>query len=79
MAITFEEIRNKIEEYLNTALKITEFDITFAKLDEKENIWKVNVEFKEKGDEEFTKSALFGLDVDGGDIKQFKKGEYWRF
>ena len=77
MVITFGDVRDKIEEYLKTALKITEFDITFAKLDEKEDIWKVNVEFKEKGDDVLPRSALFVLDAESGDVRQFEKGRYW--
>ena len=41
--ISFGDLKRFIAEHLETALGITEFDMTFAELIEDEDIWKVNV------------------------------------
>jgi hypothetical protein len=72
-------VKKKIGEHLKTALSVEEFSIIFAK--QTEDLWKVNVEFKEKkfGAAELITTALFGIDAITGEVKEFQKGNYWRF
>lgn len=76
--LKFADVKQKIGQHLKTALGIDEFSVTFAKLEENE--WRVNVEFREKvGPTEWPTTALFGLDAETGEVKEFKKGYTWRF
>ncbi|MBI4727762.1 hypothetical protein HY768_11185 [candidate division TA06 bacterium] len=81
--LTFSEVKAKVAEHLKTALGIIDFTVTFAKLEDKTNLWKVNVEFKEKADErstlKFISSALFGINANTGDVVEFQKGLLWKF
>ena len=66
-------MKKRIREHLRLALNIEDFSINFAK--QEGDVWKVNVEFKEKTDAiEMPTTALFILDAMTGDIKEFKKG-----
>jgi len=76
--LSFADVKKRIGEHLKTALNIEEFSITFAK--QVEEVWKVNVEFKEKvGLLEWPTTASFSIDVTTGEVKEFQKGRYWRF
>jgi thiamine monophosphate kinase len=76
--LSFADVKKRTGEHLKTALNIEEFSITFAR--QEDNMWKVNVEFKEKiGTVEFPTTALFTIDAATGEIKEFKKGYSWRF
>ncbi|MFB0556527.1 MAG: hypothetical protein ACETVW_01545 [Dehalococcoidia bacterium] len=76
--LKFAEVKQKVAEHLKTALGVEDFIITFAKLEK--DVWKVNVEFKEKiGTIEWPTTALFSIDVTTGEAKQFEKGRFWRF
>lgn len=69
----FAEMKNRIKEHLQLALNIEDFSINFAK--QEGDVWKVNVEFKEKtGAIDMPTTALFILDAMTGDVKEFKKG-----
>jgi len=76
--LNFADVKKRIGEHLKTALNVQEFSITFAK--QEENVWKVNVEFKEKGgSREWTTTALFSIDATTGEVIAFEKGRYWAF
>jgi len=76
--LTFADVKKRIGEHLKTALNVEEFSMTFAK--QQENVWKVNVEFKEKvGSTVWPTSALFSIDATTGEVTEFHKGRYWRF
>ncbi|MBU4374206.1 MAG: hypothetical protein KJ714_07170 [Euryarchaeota archaeon] len=76
--LSFADVKKRVGEHLKTALNIEDFSITFAK--QEADMWKVNVEFKEKfGDIEFPTTALFSIDVTTGEVKEFKKGYSWKF
>ena len=76
--LNFADVKKKIGEDLKTALNVQEFSITFAK--QEENVWKVNVEFKEKGgSREWITTALFSIDATTGEVIEFEKGRYWVF
>lgn len=76
--LNFSDVKQKIGEHLKTALGIEDFSITFAK--QEEDVWRVNIEFKEKINAvEVAKSALFSIDAATGEVKEFRKGEFWRF
>lgn len=76
--LSFSDVKKRVGEHLKTALNVDEFTITFAK--QEENVWKVNVEFKEKvGVMVWTTTALFKIDATTGEVKEFEKGRYWRF
>lgn len=76
--LKFADVKKVIGENLKTALDIVEFSITYAKLEE--DVWKVNVEFKEKiGGIDFPISALFTIDSITGEVKEFGKGRRWGF
>jgi hypothetical protein len=71
--LSFAEMKNRIKEQLRMALNIEDFSINFAK--QEGDVWKVNVEFKEKtGAIEMPTTALFILDAMTGEVKEFKKG-----
>jgi hypothetical protein len=71
--LSFAEMKKRIKEHLQTALNIEDFSINFAK--QEGDVWKVNVEFKEKtGPIELPTTALFILDAMTGELKEFKKG-----
>ncbi len=71
--LSFAEMKKKIREHLQMALNIEDFAINFAK--QEGDVWKVNVEFKEKtGAIELPTTALFIIDAMTGEIKEFKKG-----
>ncbi len=71
--LSFAEMKKKIREHLQMALNIEDFAINFAK--QEEDVWKVNVEFKERtGHIELPTTALFILDAMTGEVKEFKKG-----
>jgi len=46
--ISFADLKRFIAEHLETALGITEFDITYAELFEDEELWKVNIEYEDE-------------------------------
>ena len=76
--LNFADVKQKIGEHLRTALGVEEFSITFAK--QEEDIWKVNVEFKEIiGFLEWPTTALFSIDAMTGEVKEYKKGYTWSF
>ncbi|MCX9025614.1 MAG: hypothetical protein OIN85_05900 [Candidatus Methanoperedens sp.] len=71
--LSFAEMKNKIKEHLQMSLNIEAFSINNAKQDG--DVWKVNVEFKEKTDAiEMPTTALFILDAMTGEVKEYKKG-----
>ncbi len=71
--LSFVEMKKKIREHLQMALNIEDFAINFAK--QEGDVWKVNVEFKEKtGAIELPTTALFIIDAMTGEIREFKKG-----
>jgi dsDNA-specific endonuclease/ATPase MutS2 len=78
--LSFADVKKRIGEHLKTALDIEKFSMTFAK--QENDLWKVNVEFTEKGPAglvEWPTTALFSIDATTGEVKQFKKGYLWRF
>ena len=77
--ISFAELRKRIAEHLSTAMGITEFDMTFAKLDEEKGIWRVNVSYKLKPDDLSAMTSLFGIDAKTGEIIEFQRDRYWTF
>jgi hypothetical protein len=44
--ISFADLKRFIAEHLETALGITDFDITYAELLEDKELWKVNIEYE---------------------------------
>jgi hypothetical protein len=71
--LSFAEMKKKIREHLQMALNIDDISINFAK--QEGDVWKVNVEFKEKtGAIEMPTTALFILDAITGQVKEFRKG-----
>jgi hypothetical protein len=76
--LNFTDVKKRIGEHLKTALGIEKFEIAFAK--QEEDVWRVNVEFKEKiGTIEWPTTALFSIDATTGEVKEFRKGYTWRF
>lgn len=76
--LNFTDVKKRIGEHLKTALGVEEFELTFAKLEG--DVWRVNVEFKEKrGTVELSTTALFSIDVTTGEVKEFRKGDIWRY
>lgn len=75
-ALTFEEVRKKIEAYVKTALKIEDFDITFAKLEADE--WRVTIEWK-KENEILSNTIAVTLDAKTGELKAFQKDKFWKW
>ncbi len=79
--ITFEQMRKILEDHLKIALKVEDFDITYAKrgnFEEREQ-WRVNVEFKKDKSTAFSDTALFALDAKTGEVQEFKKNMFWKF
>ena len=74
--LSFADVKKKIAEHLKIALGIEEFEITFAKYEEENNVWKVNIGFEEG---EWVRTALFSIDAETGEVREFKKNHYWRF
>jgi hypothetical protein len=76
--LKFADVNNFIAEHLKTALNVTEFTITYAKLEG--NVWKVNISYPERneiGNLVSNANALFILDNQTGEVIQFQKGSYW--
>lgn len=84
MVVGATTIHKKLEEYLLRNYKdIEEWRITFCVLETKfetdePDYYKVNVEFRRKGDK-WGKTALVKADPETGEITEFKEGWYWRF
>ena len=72
--MTFEEVRKKIEAHMKIAMKVEDFDITFAKLVGDE--WRINIEWKQK-DKFFTSTVAISLDAKTGELRQFYKDKIW--
>jgi hypothetical protein len=76
--LKFADIKRIIGEQLKIALNVTDFTITFAKLIGE--TWMVNISFPEKiGDFSINETALFSIDNQTGEVKQFQKGRVWNF
>ncbi len=76
--LTLSDMKKRIGEHLRMTLKVEDFSINFAK--QEGDVWKVNVEFKEKtGAIDMPTTALFIIDVITGEIKEFRKGYTWTF
>lgn len=74
--LKFADVKRVVGEHLKTALNIADFSITFAKQVGAD--WKVNVAYTEKGEVvTFEQSALFMIDGQTGEVKEFQKGRYW--
>jgi hypothetical protein len=77
-------IHKKLEEYLTRNYKdLEEWRITFCVLEsdivtDKPEYYKVNVEFRRKGDK-YGRVALVKVDPNNGEIIEFKEGWYWKF
>ena len=72
--MTFEEVRKRIEKHMATALKVEDFDITYAKVVNDE--WHVNLEWK-KENGFFSSTVAVSLDAKTGELKSFAKNKYW--
>lgn len=76
--LNFTDVKKRVGEHLKTALGVEEFELTFAKLEG--DAWRANVEFKEKrGAVELSTTALFSIDATTGEVKEFRKGDIWRY
>jgi len=76
--LSFANVKRRIGAYLETALNIEEFSITFAALCGE--VWKVNVVFIEKSHSiEWVAIALFSINATTGKLKEFEKGRWWKF
>ncbi len=76
--LSFSDMKKRIGEHLKLTLDIEDFSINYAK--QEGDIWKVNVEFKEKtGAIDMPTTALFVIDAITGEIKEFRKGYTWTF
>jgi len=76
--LKFADVKKFISEHLKTALNVTEFTITYAKLEG--SVWKVNISYPERneiGNLMSNASALFSIDNQTGEVIQFQKGSYW--
>jgi hypothetical protein len=79
MVVGASTIHDKIKEFIEKNYKeIEEWRIPFCVLDEDERYYRVNIEFRKKG-EYFGKTASLKVDADSGEIIEFKEGWYWRF
>ena len=74
--LTFEEIRKKIESHLKTAMKIEDFDITYAKIQGED--WHINVEWK-KAEELFSSTIALSLDKKTGELTSIAKDKVWNW
>jgi uncharacterized membrane protein YkoI len=72
--LTFSQVRKIVAEHLKTALSVDKFDITSAKLDEVQDVWRISVEFKKPENPTFTDIASLTIDATTGEIKEFKRG-----
>ncbi len=71
--LNFVDAKKRIGEHLRMTMNIEDFSISYAR--QEGDVWKVNVEFKEKtGHIEMPTTALFILDAMTGEVKEFKKG-----
>lgn len=78
--LKFADVKQCVAGHLKTALSVADFSITLAKHEPDQHIWKVNVEFKERiGSTEYPTSALFAIDAETGEVREFKKGHTWTF
>lgn len=75
--LSFADVKKKIGEHLKTAINTEEFTIIFAK--QEEEVWKVNVEFKERPESIFPTIAMFMIDATTGEVKHFERDRVWRF
>ncbi len=71
--LSFADMKSRIREHLKMALNVEDFSINSAKQDG--DIWKVNIEFKEKtGAIETPTTALLIIDATSSEVREFKKG-----
>jgi hypothetical protein len=74
--ISFADLKRFVAEHLETALGITEFDITYAELFEEESLWKVNIEYKDELGLFPSESAL-KVNSKTGEVMGLWKGKHW--
>ncbi|PKP56154.1 MAG: hypothetical protein CVT88_10495 [Candidatus Altiarchaeales archaeon HGW-Altiarchaeales-1] len=76
--LKFADAKNIVVENLKALFNVEEFEITYV--EEKEDVWKINAEFKEitSTGKRYT-SALFGIDAITGEVKEFRKDYMGRF
>ena len=74
--LKFADVKRVIGEHLKTAINVTNFSITFAKLEG--NDWRVNVEYTEMGGIlSWSNSAMFTIGASNGEVKLFERGRSW--
>jgi hypothetical protein len=71
--LSFGDVKKRLAEHLRTAVGADEFDIASAKLEEVQNIWRIDVEFK-KPKAMFSDTASFIIDATTGEVKEFRRG-----
>ena len=78
--LSFNDLRNTIENHLRTALNVNEFDITFAQLEEEDEkkIWRVNISYKPFPNALLSMTSSFTIDATTGEVIQFHKDRYWK-
>ena len=70
--LPFDEIRNEVAKHLKTALKIEDFKITLAVLED--DIWRINVSWDENvGDLVWPKRAALKIDAKTGTLREFRE------
>lgn len=72
-SMSFADAKKRVAEQLKTAVGAEEFDVTSAKLEELQGIWRFDVEYR-KPKAQFPETAFLILDSVTGDIREFRKG-----
>ena len=72
-ALTIDQAKERVSNLLRIAVGVEEFEITSAKLEEMQGVWKIDVEFR-KPKAMFSESASAILDAETGDVREFRKG-----
>ncbi len=71
--LSFDQAKDKMAGLLKSAVGVDEFEITSAKLDDAQGVWKVDVEYR-KLKAMFSESASAIIDAESGEVREFRKG-----
>ncbi len=71
--LNFADAKKRVAEQLKTAVGAEDFDVTSAKLEEIQGVWRFDVEYR-KPKAMFPDTAFLILDAITGEVKEFRKG-----
>ena len=72
-SLTFADAKKRVAELLRTAVGAEDFDVSSAKLEEMQGVWRFDVEYR-KPKAMFPDTAFLILDATTGEVKEFRKG-----